>query len=35
MMFQDVDDAYDFYKRYAYEVGFPLKGTGKRQTTNG
>jgi hypothetical protein len=25
MMFRDVDDAYDFYKCYAYEVGFPLK----------
>jgi hypothetical protein len=25
MTFKDVDDAYKFYKRYAYEVGFPLK----------
>jgi hypothetical protein len=24
MTFKDVDDAYKFYKRYAYEVGFPL-----------
>jgi hypothetical protein len=22
MTFKDVDDAYKFYKRYAYEVGF-------------
>jgi hypothetical protein len=25
MVFRDVDDAYNFYERYAYEVGFPLK----------
>jgi hypothetical protein len=25
MTFKDIDDAYKFYKRYAYEVGFPLK----------
>jgi hypothetical protein len=25
MTFKDVDDAYKFHKRYAYEVGFPLK----------
>jgi hypothetical protein len=25
MTFKDVDDAYKFYKRYAYGVGFPLK----------
>jgi hypothetical protein len=25
MTFKDVDDAYKFCKRYAYEVGFPLK----------
>ena len=25
MTFKDVDDAYKFYKRYAYKVGFPLK----------
>jgi hypothetical protein len=25
MTFKDVDDAYKFYKRYAYEDGFPLK----------
>jgi hypothetical protein len=25
MTFKDIDDAYKFSKRYAYEVGFPLK----------
>lgn len=25
MTFCDTDDAYKFYKRYAYEVGFPVK----------
>ena len=25
MTFGNVDEAYNFYSRYAYEVGFPLK----------
>jgi hypothetical protein len=25
MTFSGVDEAYQFYSRYAYEVGFPLK----------
>jgi hypothetical protein len=25
MTFTNVDEAYQFYSRYAYEVGFPLK----------
>jgi hypothetical protein len=25
MTFSNVDEAYQFYSRYAYEVGFPLK----------
>jgi hypothetical protein len=25
MVFRDLDDVYTFYKRYAYDVGFPLK----------
>ena len=25
MTFSNVDEAYNFYSQYAYEVGFPLK----------
>jgi hypothetical protein len=25
MTFENVDEAYNFYSRYTYEVGFPLK----------
>jgi hypothetical protein len=25
MIFRNVDEAYNFYSHYAYEVGFPLK----------
>jgi hypothetical protein len=35
MTFKDVDDAYKFYKRYAYEVGFPLKNTERRHSVSG
>jgi hypothetical protein len=35
MTFHDVDDAFTFYKRYVYEVGFPVKSTGRRLTVNG
>jgi hypothetical protein len=35
MTFKDVDDAYKFYKRYEYEVGFPLKNTERRHSVSG
>jgi hypothetical protein len=36
MTFKDIDDAYKFYKSYAYEVGFPLKiNTGRKHSVSG
>jgi hypothetical protein len=34
MTFSGVDEAYKFYSRYAYEVGFPLKKYRERNTSS-
>ena len=35
MTFSGVDEAYKFYSRYAYEVGFPLKSIGNGKIVSG
>jgi hypothetical protein len=35
MAFSNVDEAYQLYSRYAYEVGFPLKRYREIKIANG